>query len=105
VLLLDEPTNHLDLRHQVETLELVRDLATGHGTAVGIVLHDLNQAAGVADRIVLLHRGRVHAAGRPAEVLTADRLSEVYELPIAATSDPGTGRMRIEPVGRNDRRR
>ena len=49
VLLLDEPTNHLDLRYQVEILDLVRDLADDHDVAVGVVLHDLNQAATVAD--------------------------------------------------------
>ncbi len=65
VLLLDEPTNHLDLRYQVETLDLVRELADDHGTALGVVLHDLDHAASVADDVVLMHRGRVHAAGRP----------------------------------------
>ena len=65
VLLLDEPTTYLDLRYQVEILDLVRDLADDHGVAVGVVLHDLDQAAAVADQVVLLHRGRVRASGRP----------------------------------------
>jgi iron-chelate-transporting ATPase len=103
VLLLDEPTNHLDLRYQVETLDLVRDLADHHGTAIGVVLHDLNQTAVVADRVVLLRRGRVHAAGDPADVLTAEHLSEVYELPIDTTRDPETGRVRIDPRSRHVR--
>jgi iron-chelate-transporting ATPase len=101
VLLLDEPTNHLDLRYQVETLDLVRDLADDHGTAIGVVLHDLDQAATVADHVVLLHDGRVRAAGQPAEVLTADHLSEVYGLPIDVSRDPATGRVRIEPRRRH----
>ena len=63
VLLLDEPTNHLDLRYQAELLDLVEDLAHDHGVAVGVVLHDLNQAASVADHVVLLDGGRVVAAG------------------------------------------
>ena len=53
VLLLDEPTTYLDLRHQIEVLDVVRELATGHGIACGLVLHDLGQAAayeGVASR-------------------------------------------------------
>ena len=57
VLLLDEPTTFLDLRYQVEILDLVRDLADEHGVAVGVVLHDLNQAAAVADQVVLLTAG------------------------------------------------
>jgi iron-chelate-transporting ATPase len=105
VLLLDEPTNHLDLRYQVETLDLVRDLADHHGTAIGVVLHDLNQTAAVADQVVLLQRGHVRAAGDPADVLTASHLSEVYGLSIETTRDPETGRVRIEPRGRHHSRR
>jgi ferric hydroxamate transport system ATP-binding protein len=105
VLLLDEPTNHLDLRYQVETLDLIRDLADHHDTALGVVLHDLNHAAAVADDVVLLHRGRVQAAGAPADVLTAAHLSEVYGLPVHAAHDPRTGLVRVEPAGRQRQRR
>ncbi|RHW27763.1 ABC transporter ATP-binding protein [Nocardioides immobilis] len=105
VLLLDEPTNHLDLRYQVETLDLVRDLADHHGTALGVVLHDLNHAATVADRVVLLHQGRVRAVGAPVDVLTPDHLSEVYGLPIRVLVDPETGAVRVEAQGRHHERR
>ncbi|QAY70222.1 ABC transporter ATP-binding protein [Xylanimonas protaetiae] len=101
VVLLDEPTNHLDLRYQVETLDLVRDLAEEHGTAVGVVLHDLDHAASVADDVVLLHQGRVLAAGPPADVLTSEHLSHAYGLAIDVTTDPGTGRVRVHPRGRH----
>ncbi|GAB6898850.1 ABC transporter ATP-binding protein [Kineosporia succinea] len=101
VVLLDEPTNHLDLRYQVETLDLVRDLADQRGVAVGIVLHDLDHAARIADTLVLLHAGRVHATGTPREVLTAEHLTEVYGLPVEVTTEPGTGRLRIDPLGRH----
>lgn len=105
VLLLDEPTNHLDLRYQVEILDLVRDLADEHGTALGIVLHDLNHAASVADEVVLLAEGRVRAAGEPAEVLTPGHLSEVYGLPIEVATDPETGLLRVEARSTHQRRR
>ena len=62
ILLLDEPTTFLDLRYQVEILDLVRDLADQHRVAVGIVLHDLNQAAAIADHLVLLADGQVRAS-------------------------------------------
>ncbi|ALX66200.1 ABC transporter ATP-binding protein [Microbacterium sp. XT11] len=101
ILLLDEPTNHLDLRYQIETLDLVRDLADDHGTAVGVVLHDLDHAASVADEIVLLHRGRVHAAGHPHDVLTGENLSHVYGLRIDTTVDEETGRVHVAPHGRH----
>ncbi|HEY0217691.1 MAG TPA: ABC transporter ATP-binding protein [Cellulomonas sp.] len=106
VVLLDEPTNHLDLRYQVETLDLVRDLADSHGVAVGIVLHDLDHAARVADELLLLSAGRIHAAGDPVAVLTAANIAEVYQIPVEVEVDPRTGRLRIDPLGRHtDRRR
>lgn len=104
ILLLDEPTNHLDLRYQIETLDLVRDLAD-RGTALGVVLHDLGHAAAVADDVVLLHQGRVHAAGAPTEVLTSENLSEVYGLRIDTVVDADSGHVRVLPRGRHQERR
>jgi iron complex transport system ATP-binding protein len=101
VLLLDEPTTFLDLRYQVEILDLIRDLATEHGVAVGVVLHDLNQAASVADRVVLLSRGRVRAAGPPAEVLTKSLLTEAYGIEIEVVCDATTGALATRPIGRH----
>ncbi|MFJ6435355.1 ABC transporter ATP-binding protein [Streptomyces sp. NPDC091416] len=101
VVLLDEPTNHLDLRYQIETLDLVRDLVEKHGIAVGIVLHDLDHASRVADTLVLMRSGRVHAVGAPADVLTAQNIGEVYDIPVEVGTDPRTGRLRIDPIGRH----
>ncbi|MEE1619365.1 ABC transporter ATP-binding protein [Brachybacterium sp. J153] len=103
IVLLDEPTNHLDLRYQIETLDLVRDLAEEHGVAVGIVLHDLDHAARIADHVVLLHHGAVHAAGPAAAVLTSEHLTEVYGLPLTVTRE-ADGRLRIDARGRHERR-
>ncbi|MCR8670749.1 ABC transporter ATP-binding protein [Agrococcus sp. HG114] len=94
VVLLDEPTTYLDVRYQREILEIVRDLADD-GVAVGVVLHDLEQAAEVADEVVLLVDGRIVAAGSPREVLTADRLSAAYEVPIDV--EPEHAGLRIRP--------
>ncbi|WP_030183462.1 siderophore ABC transporter ATP-binding protein CdtA [Streptomyces violaceorubidus] len=101
VLLLDEPTTYLDLRYQVELLDLVRDLADDHGIAVGVVLHDLDQAAAVADRIALLEAGRIVAEGTPEDVLTPQRLTAVYGIRIDVDTDPLTGRLRTRPIGRH----
>ncbi|MCA5893477.1 ABC transporter ATP-binding protein [Isoptericola sp. NEAU-Y5] len=105
VLLLDEPTTYLDLRYQVELLDLVRDLAAVHGVAVGVVLHDLNQAAQVADHVVLLDSGVVRAAGSVDDVLTGDLLTDVYGIDVAVYTHPVTGRTCCEAVGRHDVRR
>ncbi|RDG39924.1 ABC transporter ATP-binding protein [Streptomyces corynorhini] len=101
VVLLDEPTNHLDLRYQIETLDLVRDLVEDHGAAVGIVLHDLDQAARVADTLVLMCSGRVHAVGAPVDVLTAENIGTVYDIRVEVGVDARTGCLRIDPLGRH----
>ncbi|MFJ9918073.1 ABC transporter ATP-binding protein [Streptomyces rubiginosohelvolus] len=101
VLLLDEPTTFLDLRYQVEILDLVRDLADTHGVTVGVVLHDLDQAAAVADQVVLLSSGRIVAAGTPAEVYAPERLTEAYGIRIDVELDSPTGIPRTRAVGRH----
>ena len=78
VLVLDEPTVHLDLRHQVEVMELVGDLNTRDGTTILAVLHDIGLAAHFFPRLVLLDRGRIVADGPPADVLTPERIREVF---------------------------
>ena len=69
------------------------------------MLHDLNHAAAVADRVVLLHQGRVHAVGAPADVLTTEHLTEVYGLPSTPLSTRRPAAVRIEPQGRHLHRR
>ncbi|WP_066373815.1 ABC transporter ATP-binding protein [Herbidospora mongoliensis] len=102
VLLLDEPTTFLDLRYQVELLDLVRDLADRHDVAIGVVLHDLDQASSIADEIVLLYEGRIKAVGSPAEVLTEAHLTEAYGIRVEVTHDGPT--IRTRPVGRHSQR-
>jgi len=101
VLLLDEPTTYLDLRYQMEILDLVRDLADQHGVAIGMVLHDLDQAAAVADHLVLLDQGRVVVSGIPTEVLTSELLTRAYGIRVDVEVDPFTGAVRTRPVGRH----
>lgn len=102
VLLLDEPTNHLDLRYKVEIFDLVYDLARVHGVAIGVVLHDLDEAAALADHVVVLSEGRIAAAGPAHEALDAALLSDVYSIPIVTHTDPLTGRLRTRAVGRHN---
>jgi iron complex transport system ATP-binding protein len=91
VLLLDEPTAHLDLTYQVQILRLVRALRDEKKTAVLASLHDLNLAAAYADRMVLLCRGRVQAAGTPGDVLTEPVLRPIFGPEVLVRSHPDTG--------------
>lgn len=79
VLLLDEPTSSLDLRYQINLVETGKRRANA-GTAVIAILHDLNLAARFADRIVVLHRGRIAASGSPRQTITSAMLRNVFEV-------------------------
>ncbi|MCE7079891.1 ABC transporter ATP-binding protein [Streptomyces sp. ST2-7A] len=86
-MILDEPTNHLDLRHQLDTLRLVRRI----GVTAVVALHDLNLAAAFCDRICVLHAGRAVAEGPPARVLTPEMLAGVYGVEAEVAEHPRTG--------------
>ena len=98
ILLLDEPTTFLDLSHQLEVLDLLRDLNRSQGTTIVVVLHELNLAARYADDLVVLHEGRVVAHGSPAQVLTADVVSAAFSLEALVMPDPLTDTPLIIPV-------
>jgi len=78
VLLLDEPTNNLDLQHQLEILDLIRDLTRKRRISTLITLHHLNLAARYADKLVVLNNGEVCTSGNPESVLTPETIRSVY---------------------------
>lgn len=78
VLLLDEPTNNLDLKHQLDVLLLLRHLAHKQGITIIMAVHDLSLAARFTDKLLLMYKGRIHAAGPPAQVLTPENVRTVY---------------------------
>jgi iron complex transport system ATP-binding protein len=96
LLILDEPGVSLDLRHEMELFELVRSLVDRAGLTVVMITHHLNLAARFADRVVLLHEGRVVAAGLPRDVLTADRVQGVFAWPV--TVESFDGRPQVVPL-------
>jgi iron complex transport system ATP-binding protein len=100
LLLLDEPTTFLDLRHQLDVLDLVADLHAAANRTVVMVLHDLGQAARYADHLVVLHDGRLTAAGAPAEVLDAELVTSVFGVDCRVIPDPETGTPLVIPKGR-----
>jgi iron complex transport system ATP-binding protein len=77
-LLLDEPVSSLDIKHQLIIMNIARDFARRGGGVVAI-LHDLNLAAMFADRIFVMHRGSLAAAGSPQSVLSDELISRVFE--------------------------
>jgi iron complex transport system ATP-binding protein len=86
LLVLDEPTAHLDLRYQAECVALLRRVNRDWGSTIVLVSHDLNLAAEVSDRLLLLAAGRVVRLGPPADVLEPELLSRVYGCEIVVTA-------------------
>jgi iron complex transport system ATP-binding protein len=98
IFLLDEPTANLDLAHQAAMLKLIRARCDRADTAAVVVTHDVNLAAEFADRILLLKGGRTVATGSPGEVLTVDRLQEIFDLRVLVDTHPISGAPRITPI-------
>ena len=88
VLLLDEPTTFLDLHHQLELLELLKDLNQQRQLTIITVLHDLNLAMRYSDRIALLNQGCLVAVGAPVEVITAENLRQVFGVEAITLNTP-----------------
>ena len=79
LLLLDEPTASLDLNHQLNTVEIVRDIAQ-EGTGILLVIHDLNLTAMLANRVAMMKSGKIVATGRPDEVIRNDIMADVFDV-------------------------
>jgi iron complex transport system ATP-binding protein len=99
VLLLDEPTTHLDLQHRESLIHVIRELALRKNLAILMVLHDLNLAGMYADRVALLVEGQLQAIGSASDVLTEERLSSVYHIPVRVIADPDYGTPLVLPDG------
>ena len=91
VLLLDEPTANLDLAYQPAIMYILRDLVSAGRTVVTAV-HDLSLAAQFCDMIALMSDGRFVAFGTPSEVLTPERIMDVYGAHVKVLDHPETGR-------------
>lgn len=98
IMLLDEPTTFLDIAHQVELMELFARL-NRQGRTVVAVLHDLNHAARYADHLIAMRDGEILAAGAPSEVVTSERVEQIYGLPNVVIDDPISGGPLVVPRG------
>jgi iron complex transport system ATP-binding protein len=88
IILLDEPTSFLDIRHKVEIFELISYLTRIKRLSVIIISHDISLAAQYCQRMLLLDKGIIYKMGEPADVITADNISRVYQCPVFVDNNP-----------------
>ncbi|MFI2856389.1 ABC transporter ATP-binding protein [Paenibacillus sp. JSM ZJ436] len=91
LLLLDEPTTYLDIRYQLQFMEMVSQWRQESGITIISVLHDLNLAAQFCDKLLLLQDGRAAGAGPPQDMLTEERLREIFGVDTSIVSHPSNG--------------
>lgn len=89
VLLLDEPTSNLDIRHQLEVMDVIRTLVTEKNISAIMAIHDLNLGSRYSDRMVMLNRGVIAAAGNPYSVLTQENIKQVYGVEAVVKDEDG----------------
>ncbi|GKU26656.1 iron-dicitrate ABC transporter ATP-binding protein [Clostridium folliculivorans] len=88
ILLLDEPTTYLDLAHQLEILELLKDLNEKQNRTIVMVIHELNNAARFADYMVGVKEGNIVCDGSPDEVMTKENLKVLFNIDAEIVKDP-----------------
>ena len=98
LLLLDEPTSALDMAHQQQMLSTVKLLAR-RGCSVVLVIHDLNLAASIADRVLVLDKGQQVVLGTPKQVLTPPLFRQVFQVDVAIEQHPRNNYPVITPLG------
>jgi len=104
VLLLDEPTSNLDIRHQLEVMDIIKNIVIEKGIAAIMAIHDLNLAARYADRLIMMNSGKIFSAGNPTSVLTPENIKHVYGVESEVMDKRGRPHIvPIRPVGKMER--
>ena len=101
IMLLDEPTTHLDIAHQIEVLDLLKELTREHNRTIVMVLHDINLAVRYADNLIAMRDGKIKTFGEPHNVVTAQMMHEVFSIQAQILQDPVSGSPLCIPVIKN----
>jgi iron complex transport system ATP-binding protein len=99
ILLLDEPTAHLDINHQLEILDIIRDLNSEKHLAILAVFHDLNLAAQYCKQLLVLKEGKIVTLEKTDQVLRPGLIKDVFGINVAVNTHPITQRIFITPLG------
>ena len=98
ILFLDEPTTYLDISHQLELMELVKEINNKFNMTIVMVLHELNQASRYSDYLFIMKKGNIVASGKPKDIINEDILQEVYPIECEIDQDPISENPRIHPM-------
>lgn len=98
IMLLDEPTSHLDINHQMDILNLLKDLNQEKDMTIILVIHDINLAARYSDEIILLNSGIIQGKGSPEEVITTENMERAYNLKVAIEKNKYTNTIYLTPI-------
>jgi iron complex transport system ATP-binding protein len=101
ILLLDEPTASLDLGYQLEIAGLLARLNRARQVTMVLATHDLNLAASLCDRLVVMRGGRVLAQGATSDVLTGAMVRQLYDVDADVQFHPRAGHLTVVPIGRS----
>ncbi|MBI8999843.1 ABC transporter ATP-binding protein [Corynebacterium sp. CCM 9185] len=100
IVLLDEPTTYLDITHQIEVLNLARNLQR-EGVTIVAVLHELTLAFRYATNLIMMKEGQIVGSGPVTDLVTPDLIHDVYNLNCDLITDPHSGRPIVVPVDQN----
>ena len=100
VLLLDEPTASLDLRYQLDVASLLARLNRERKVTMVLATHDLNLAASLCERLIVMRGGRILTAGPTREVLTGDTVRQLYDVEADVQFHEAAGHVTVIPVRR-----
>jgi len=101
LLLMDEPTSHLDITHQVQILNLIQRLNKEMNLTVLMIIHDLNLAAEYCEYLIMMKQGAIHTKGTPKEVLTYDKIEQVYNTVVVTQNNPLSDKPAVFLVSEN----
>ncbi len=84
IMILDEPTSYLDIKHKIEILNILRDMAKKKNIAVIMSLHEIDFAAKISDYIAFVKGDHIETVGTPEEVFVGDKINELYDLKVGS---------------------
>ena len=97
VILLDEPTSNLDLAHQVEVLQLIREITRENRCALAAI-HDVSLASRFCDRLIVMRDGTIATQGRPEQVLSKKLFEELFHVRVDVIAHGATGSFLVVPI-------